>query len=652
MLHELDTIFGSSGKLAEHIQGFQPRESQQAMADAVEKAINQQSHLVAEAGTGTGKTFAYLIPAILSGKKTIISTGTKNLQDQIFEKDFPLIRDALNVPVQAAVLKGRSNYLCLYRMEQALEQHVGFDKQLEAELSSIKRWSNQTTIGDVVEMTSIAEDSNVWGYVTTNADNCLGQDCPFVADCYPLKARRDAQEVDVLIVNHHLLCADWSLKDDGFGQLLPEVDVVIVDEAHQLVDTASRFLGVTVSARQILSLLSDISAEQIKLSSDMPALIDLTHVVSEDLKELRKLMPDQSSKGSWDELLTLKDFQHGLSCLLERIQQLFAMLQEASVRSKGLEACWKRCDDILVRLKLFAQQNPSDWIQWYETFRQTFVFYRTPLDISKAFSSFAFASEATWIFTSATLSVNGKFDFFSKRLGLDDADMIMLDSPFDYVQQSLMYVPTGLPEPRDYDYTRVMLDKVLPVLEASKGRAFLLFTSHRALQEAAELLLQKGGFNLLVQGDLPKQQMLEQFREMDRAVLLGTASFWEGVDVRGEALSCVIIDKLPFSSPGDPVTKARLEHMTSNGQSPFGEFQLPSAALMLKQGAGRLIRDMEDKGVLMLCDPRLSSKGYGRVFVKSLPSMPITQDIEDVERFYKRIENASARSANKIQQSA
>lgn len=613
------------------------------MAQAVEKAIIQRSHLVAEAGTGTGKTFAYLVPVILSGKKTIISTGTKNLQDQIFNKDFPLIRDALKVPVQAAVLKGRSNYLCLYRMEQALDQQVGFDRQLETELTSIKRWSNQTHVGDIVEVTSVAEDSPVWSYVTSTADNCLGQDCPLVADCYPLKARREAQEVDVLIVNHHLLCADWSLKDDGFGQLLPDADVVIVDEAHQLIDTASRFLGVSVGARQILSLLGDISAEQLKVASDMPALIDLTHVVSEDLKELRKLMPEQSSKGSWDELDSMRDFEQAMTCLIDRIGQLLAMLQEAAARSKGLESCWKRCDDVLLRLKLFTHQNSGEWIQWFETFRQTFVFNRTPLDISKAFASFAFATEATWVFTSATLSVNGKFDFFSKRLGLDDADMSMLDSPFDYVQQSLMYVPTGMPEPRDHDYTKVMVEKVLPVLKASKGRAFMLFTSHRALREAADILQENHDFNYLVQGDLPKQKMLELFKQMDRAVLLGTASFWEGVDVRGEALSCVIIDKLPFASPGDPVTKARLSYMTANGQSPFAEFQLPSAALMLKQGAGRLIRDVADKGVLVLCDPRLSSKGYGRVFVKSLPAMPITQELRDVERFYKRIDRESSR---------
>jgi len=636
-LHDLNSIFGSDGELVNHIKGFQAREGQLSMAQAIERAINQRRHLVAEAGTGTGKTFAYLIPAILSGKKTIISTGTRNLQDQIFEKDFPLVRDALKVPVQGAVLKGRANYLCLYRLDQAQQQTMGFDKETAAELSDIQRWSSQTREGDIVEVSTVAEDSPVWQQVTSTADNCVGQDCPMLAECFPMKARRVAQEVDVLIVNHHLLCADWSLKDDGFGQLLPEAELIIVDEAHQLIDTASRFLGVSVSARQILSLLSDISAEQLKVASDMPGLIDLTHVLNEDIREMRKLMPDQSMKGSWVELSDMRGFIDALDCLTDRLEELFKVLTDVAVRSKGLESCWKRCEDILLRLRLFTQAEQQNWIQWFESFNRSFSFYRTPLDISKTFASFAFASEATWVFTSATLSVNNKFDFFTQRLGLEDADNGMWDSPFDYVQQSLMYVPEGLPEPREHNYTEVMIEKIIPVLEASDGRAFILFTSHRALREAASQLTTDTDFTLLVQGEYPKQQMLDKFRLAKRAVLLGTASFWEGVDVRGEALSCVIIDKLPFASPGDPVTKARLEHMTANGQSPFFEFQLPSAALTLKQGVGRLIRDVEDKGLLVLCDPRLSSKAYGKVFVTSLPSMPITQEINDVKRFFRRI---------------
>lgn len=643
-MHDLDSIFGPNGELVQYIDGFQPRDGQLSMARAIETAISNHTHLVAEAGTGTGKTFAYLIPAILSGKKTIISTGTRNLQDQIFEKDFPLIRDVLKVPVEGAVLKGRSNYLCVYRLDQAQMQTSGFDKELSADLQEIDRWSNQTTDGDIAEVTTVAEDSFVWQQVTSTAENCLGQECPMATECFPLRARKKAQQVDVLIVNHHLLCADWSLKDDGFGQLLPDAELIIIDEAHQLIDTASRFLGVSVSARQILSLLGDISAEQLKIASDMPALIDLTHVISEDIREMRKLLPEQSVKDSWSELAQHKGFSYSLDCLIERIEQLFKVLTEAAVHSKGLESCWKRCEELLLCLRLFSSQSQNDWIQWFETFYRTFTFHRTPLDISKAFASFAFQSDASWVFTSATLSVGNQFDFFTDRLGLKDVETGMWESPFDYVHQALMYVPKGMPEPRDHSYIATMIEKVTSVLKASNGRAFILFTSHRALQEAANILLEETDFNLLIQEDLPKQQMLEAFRSTERAVLLGTASFWEGVDVRGEALSCVIIDKLPFASPGDPVTKARLEYMTSKGQSPFFDFQLPSAALTLKQGVGRLIRDVADKGVLVLCDPRLSSKGYGKTFIESLPAMPITQEIEDVDRFFQRIDKQKIRA--------
>lgn len=637
-MNEIVALFDETGGLAQNIDGFQPREGQLSMAQAVESAIQTQRHLVAEAGTGTGKTFAYLVPAILSGKKTILSTGTRNLQDQLFEKDFPLIRDALKVPVQAAVLKGRANYLCLYRLDQAYNSQVGFDKEQAAELNKIQRWSERTTVGDVAEVTTVPESSMVWLQVTSTADNCLGQDCPMISECFPMLARRKAQDVDVLIVNHHLLCADWALKDDGFGQLLPEAELVVVDEAHQLIDTASRFLGTAVSARQILSLLSDISTEQLKIASDMPALIDMAHLITEDIREMRKILPEKASKGAWNELLRIHDFEHALNCLTERLEELFGVLREVAVRSKGLESCWKRCEEILLNLRLFTSKDKQNWIEWYETFSHTFSFYRTPLDISEAFSSFAFASDATWIFTSATLSVKDKFDFFTNRLGLDDAETGIWLSPFDYVKQALMYVPTGLPEPRDSGYTAEMLTKVIPVLKASRGRAFILFTSYKAMYEAADILQEKTDFLLLVQGDLPRQQMLQQFRDAENAVLLGTASFWEGVDVRGEALSCVVIDKLPFASPGDPVTKARLDHMTSQGVSPFSEYQLPSAALMLKQGVGRLIRDVGDYGVLVLCDPRLASKGYGKIFVKSLPVMPITRDIVDVEYFFSQID--------------
>lgn len=633
-LTDLMTVFGPDGALARQIPGYQLRDSQLAMAEAVQTALEQEEHLIAEAGTGTGKTFAYLVPAILSGKKVLVSTGTRNLQDQLIEKDFPLIRDALKVPVQAAVLKGRANYLCLYRLEQAQHHQGALWGARDQDLKTIQEWSEWTRSGDVSEVRNVAEDSPIWPQVTSTVDNCLGQDCPMIHDCHPLKARRKAQDVDVLIVNHHLLCADWSLKDDGFGELLPDTDVVIIDEAHQLVETATQFLGTALSARQFLLLAQDIIREQENVALDMPQVIDLAELLEQDVRELRTILPKSSHRGQWQEALAGRNFGTALAQMGERLGEMVQCLAQVAARSKGLESCWKRAADLKQALVAFQAGTETGWIQWYECYRTSFVFYRTPLDISQAFTDYAFTSAATWIFTSATLSVNQRFDFFTRRLGLDDAQAAIWESPFDFRQQALLYLPKGLPEPREAHFTREVVNTAIPVLQASAGRAFFLFTSHRALQEAAGLLEQALDFPLLVQGSQPKQQLLDEFRAHGHAILLGTASFWEGVDVRGEALSCVIIDKIPFASPGDPVMKARLDYMQAQGMNPFFDYQVPSAALMLKQGVGRLIRDAGDRGLLMLCDPRLTQKSYGRVFMNSLPKMTITRNVADVAAFF------------------
>lgn len=633
-MSDLMTVFGPGGALARQIPGYQLRDSQLAMAQAVQEALDAEEHLVAEAGTGTGKTFAYLVPAILSGKKTLVSTATRNLQDQLVEKDFPLIRDALKVPVEAAVLKGRSNYLCLYRLQHTQAHQAGLWGSQQQDLAAIEDWSEWTRSGDISEVRAVAEDSPIWPQVTSTADNCLGQDCPLIHDCFPLKARRKAQDVDVLIVNHHLLCADWSLKDDGFGELLPDAEVVIIDEAHQLVDTATQFLGLSLSARQLLLFAQDVVAEQEAVALDTPDVLEQARLLEQDVRELRQLLPRDNHRSDWAEALKRSNFETSLKRLTERVRQLVTLLSDVAVRSKGLESCWKRGADLLQTLNLFQADEEDGWIRWYECFRSSFVFYRTPLDIAHAFSAYAFSSAASWVFTSATLSVNDRFDFFTRRLGLQDAREAIWSSPFDYQRQALMYLPQGLPDPRDGDYTRCVVEAAIPVLNASEGRAFLLFTSHRALQQAADLLADRLAYPLLVQGSRPKQQLLDEFRDHGHAVLLGTASFWEGVDVRGEALSCVIIDKIPFASPGDPVMKARLDYLQAQGLNPFFDYQVPSAALMLKQGGGRLIRDACDRGVLMLCDPRLTRKGYGRVFLNSLPPMAKTRNLDSVLGFF------------------
>ncbi|MDD5410758.1 MAG: ATP-dependent DNA helicase [Methylobacter sp.] len=627
-------FFSSDGALSKIIPGYQPRAAQLEMAEAIAQAIEENHNLIAEAGTGTGKTFAYLVPAILSGKKVIISTGTKNLQDQLFNKDLPVIRKAMKTPFIAALLKGRSNYLCTYRLQNALTSTLGFSKEDAVALTKIKSWSKRTKTGDTSEMFDVAEADPVWYQATSSLDNCLGQDCPDYADCFLVKARKKAQECEILVVNHHLLCADWSIRDSGFGELLPNAEVVIIDEAHQLADTASNFLGVTVGGKQLNDLAQDTLLEYFKDATDMPALRTACEDFEHEVKDLRLAFGIELKRGEWQDIENNPKIAAGLTAVKEQLQRLCDQLELASVKTKGLDSCFKRADELVQQLKIILEDNSGKWIRWYETHRKTFTLSRTPLDIAAEFHSFMKQHQAAWIFTSATLSVANRFDHFANNLGLGNATSKSWGSPFDYAHQSLFYHPKGLPQPNDSEFIPRIIEFAVPVLQASKGRAFFLFTSHRALKQAAELLEKKIDFPLLIQGSRPKALLLEQFKAEGNAVLLGTSSFWEGVDVRGEALSCVIIDKLPFASPGDPVLKARLDAMVKQGRNSFFEYQLPTAVIALRQGIGRLIRDETDRGVLMVCDPRLLKKSYGQIFLDSVPAMRRTRDIEEVRAFF------------------
>jgi len=633
-LTDTKQFFSSDGGLAKVIPGYQPRAAQVEMAEAIAHAIEANQHLIAEAGTGTGKTFAYLVPAILSGKKVIISTGTKNLQDQLFNKDLPVIRKSMKKPFIAALLKGRSNYLCTYRLKNALTSTLGFSKEDAAALAKISSWSKRTKTGDISEMSEVTESDPVWYQATSSVDNCLGQDCPDYADCFLVKARKKAQESEVLVVNHHLLCADWSIRDNGFGELLPDAEVVIIDEAHQLADTASNFLGITVSAKQMNDLANDALMEYFKDATDMPALRTACEDLEHEVKDMRLAFGIELKRGDWQDIENNPKIAASLAAVKDQLQRLADQLELASVKTKGLESCFKRADELVQQLKIILEDNSGKWIRWYETYKNTFTLSRTPLDIAAEFRAFMQHHQAAWIFTSATLSVANKFDHFANNLGLSNAASESWGSPFDYAHQSLFYHPKGLPQPNDYDFIPRIIEFAVPVLQASKGRAFFLFTSHRALKEAAELLEKKVDFPLLIQGSRPKGMLLEQFKAAGNAILLGTSSFWEGVDVRGEALSCVIIDKLPFASPGDPVLKARMDAMTKQGRNPFFHYQLPSAVIALRQGIGRLIRDVTDRGVLMVCDPRLLKRSYGQIFLDSVPAMKRTRDIEEVRAFF------------------
>lgn len=634
-MSEIAEIFGAGGALASVIDGYQPRNGQIEMAQKIADAIASQQNLIAEAGTGTGKTFAYLIPAIISRKKVIVSTGTKNLQDQLYGKDIPLIRKALTrTPFKASLLKGRANYLCTYRLEQAMNSAFGYSQDDAKALANIKAWARRTKAGDVSEVADVQDGDPIWFHATSTTDNCLGQDCPDYADCFLFKARKQAQEADVVVVNHHLLCADWSIREIGFGELLPDAEVVIIDEAHQLADTASNFLGVTVSGKQLTDLADDSLAEYFTDAKDMPDLRTACEDLQLEVKDMRLAFGLELRRGDWQDIDTNPKLSGALEALQKQLARLTSQLERASIRSKGLESCFDRAELLDAQLETLIHDKDHQWIKWYETYSKSFNLSRTPLDIAKEFRGFMTRHKASWIFTSATLSVANNFGHFSRSLGLSSAESQSWDSPFDYPNQALFYHPRGLPQPSDSDFTDKIVDFALPVLQASRGRAFFLFTSHRALQRAAQLLEGRIDHPLLVQGSRSKGALLDQFKELGNAVLLATASFWEGVDVRGDALSCVIIDKLPFASPGDPVLKARMNAMEKQGRNPFFEHQLPSAIIMLRQGVGRLIRDVNDRGVLMVCDPRLLKRSYGQMFLDSVPAMRRSRDIEDVRQFF------------------
>jgi ATP-dependent DNA helicase DinG len=646
MLQSLFEMLGAQGPLARRIPDFVPRQQQQEMAEAVAEALQQEQVLIAEAGTGTGKTFAYLVPALLSGKKVIISTGTKNLQDQLYHRDLPAVRAALDIPVTTALLKGRANYLCHYRL--ALREQDGSQAPaLLDQLATVRGWLNHTRSGDIAELSDIAEDAPIWPLVTSTTDNCLGMECPNISDCFVMKARRAAQEADVLVVNHHLFFADMSLRDEGFGEVLPGANAFIFDEAHQLAEVATQYFGTSLSSRQLIELARDTRVEVLSEAPDLSNTLNpVNDALEKAARDLRLSLGETGQRAPWQAINRKPAVQQQLDAVQQELQQLHDLLSEVAERSTGLEKLANRAEDSLYRLELFITGSAPDLEQeapdevsdmevlWYETTPRGFLLRKTPTSIANTFQAYMSGKRCSWVFTSATLSVAGKFGHFMRGLGIADAQTHSWDSPFDFQHQALLYLPQRLPEPNHPGYIAALLEAALPVIEASGGRTFFLVTSHRALQHIASELEQRISYPLLVQGSLPRAQLLERFRRLGNAVLVGTSSFWEGVDVKGEALSCVIIDKLPFAHPDEPILQARIELMRKRGENPFFDYQIPQAVISLKQGVGRLIRGTEDRGVLMLCDPRLLSKGYGRIFLNSLPPLPRTRELDDVQFFF------------------
>ena len=630
MSESVARFFSELSPLAEADASFRPRAAQQAMALAVAQAIQDNAVLVAEAGTGTGKTFAYLVPALLHGGKVIVSTGTKNLQDQLFHKDLPRVRAALRAPLVMALLKGRANYVCHYHLEQALSDGRFASREDIRHLNKIKHYAKVSLSGDKSGLVDVPENAPIWMHVTSTRDNCLGQECPAHDDCFVLKARAEAMKADVVVVNHHLFFADVMLRDEGVTELLPACNTVIFDEAHQLPETASLFFGENLSTAQLLDLARDTKLEAATAAKDFAALPKAADALDKAARDVR-LVFKKEERLPIQAVSRWQNWQPTLQKLLEKLKELGELLSQQAERSEGLDNCSERAASFLAQLAKWQLDQADGLVRWLEVFHHSLQFNITPLSIADIFAKQLDSHPRAWIFTSATLAVKQDFSHYQNEMGLLNAQTACWDSPFNYGEQALLYVPTGLPEPNSDGYTEAVVQAALPMLAASQGRAFLLFTSLRAMQRAHEILqaefeVRGWTFPLLLQGDSSRNELLTRFRELGNAVLLGSQSFWEGVDVRGDALSLVIIDKLPFAPPDDPVLAARIEQLRRQGHNAFMEYQLPRTIITLKQGAGRLIRDEADRGVLMICDPRLISKHYGKRIWQSLPPMKRTRE--------------------------
>lgn len=639
MSRTIQDVFAPDGLLATSIPGYRLRPQQLEMAERIAAAIADNSVLVAEAGTGTGKTYAYLVPALLSGGKVIVSTGTKNLQDQLFSKDIPTVRKVLGAPIQIALLKGRANYLCHYHLERALDDGRFVAREDAAHAARIARFAKSTKTGDKADCGDVPENSTVWGMVTSTRENCLGQDCPYNKECFVLAARREALAADLVVVNHHLFFADVMLRDEGTAELLPACNTVIFDEAHQLPETASLFFGDNVSTAQVIDLARDVRTEGLVSAKDCLDLPKLCGVVEKAAKDLRLTLPVEPARFSLAQLEERGGFDNSLVGLIRELDVLTALLETQAQRSEGLENCWRRAGELVAQLRRWQKGADANYVRWGETYTLSLQLNATPLVIASIMKKQMSGHPRAWIFTSATLAVQRDFGHYCGEMGLEGAESAFWDSPFDYETQALLYAPTGLPDPNNYAYTEAVVKAAFPVVKASGGRAFFLCTSLRAMRRTYELLaeqLERAGldFPLLIQGEGSKNELLERFRRLGNAILVGSQSFWEGVDVRGEALSLVVIDKLPFAPPDDPVLSARIERMKTEGRNAFMDYQLPRAVINVKQGAGRLIRDETDRGVLMICDPRLITKPYGKRVWRSLPPMKRTRELNVVLDFF------------------
>ncbi|MFZ6817599.1 ATP-dependent DNA helicase [Undibacterium sp. Ji22W] len=657
---EVEKIFGDTGLLSSTIPGYRSRQAQIEMAQAIAQAIAGQKTLLAEAGTGTGKTFAYLIPALLWGGKVIVSTGTKNLQDQLYLRDIPTIKKVLKAPVSVALLKGRANYLCHFHLERTLQNGRLTSREDVGYLRDISRFIKTTSSGDKAELARVPETAAVWSLVTSTKDNCMGSECQYYQDCFVMKARKEAQQADVVVVNHHLFFADLALKDTGIAELLPSANTVIFDEAHQLPETATLFFGDSVSTSQILELCRDTLAEGLSHARDGAEWAKIVAPVERAARDLRLSFPQDSIRLSLQQIAPSSEFFPNLENLKNNLGDLIKVLEKQAERAETIEQCRVRAIGLQDQLDDWREIDPNskeakgkpECVLWVEAYSVSLQLHRTPLSIAPIFNKQREGVPRTWIFASATMAVKNDFSHYVSQMGLWDEPARTWPSPFNYADQGILYVPDGMPQPNSREYTDAVVDAALPVIEAAGGRTFLLCTTNKAVKHCAERLKEEFArhsldFPLFVQGDAGRTELLDRFRASGNGVLIGSQSFWEGVDVRGEALSLVVIDKLPFAPPDDPVLAARIEAMEKKGLNGFVHHQLPEAIINLKQGAGRLIRDETDRGVLMICDPRLISKPYGKRIWQSLPAFSRTRELPVVLKFFAELELERASPANK-----
>lgn len=625
--------FSENGTLAKAIPGFRARQAQQSMASEIDRSIRETSTLLVEAGTGTGKTFAYLVPTLRSGKKAIISTGSRALQDQLYTRDLPTIVKALSFKGKTAILKGRSNYLCLERLDAQNSAGGDLPVQQLSELVSVRAWASATEEGDISHCASVAEDSPLWPLVTSTNDNCLGSDCPQFEQCYVVKARKRALDADIIVVNHHLFLADLVVKEGGFGELIPEADVMVFDEAHQIADIASQYFGQQLTSRQLQDLARDIIIAYRSEVRDVAQLQKAADRLIQATQDFRITLGEPGFRGNLRQLLTDQNTQRMLILLDDALELCYDVIKLNLGRSALLDAAFDRAGLYRNRLKRLNNTHEPGFSYWYECTRHHFTLALTPLSVAERFQEVIQARKTSWIFTSATLAVNGGMEHFAERLGVQQASQLVLESPFDYAQQALLCVPRYLAETRHTRSAQQLVERLTPLIEANDGRCFFLCTSYQMMRELAVLFRNVMQRPVLLQGETSKGQLLEQFLSAGNALLIATSSFWEGVDVRGEALSLVIIDKLPFASPEDPLLKARMEDAQLKGLDPFYHVQLPDAVIALKQGVGRLIRDEQDRGVLVICDSRLVTRPYGGIFIKSLPACPRTRSLDQALAF-------------------